>query len=66
MRLNNNLIINISVTIISFFSSLTLTLINPIHNYITNYWINALLAVFGSSIVMALTSIGEYFSEKKR
>ena len=67
MKLHKRLIyIGTVIILLTFIASLFLVIKNTENDSIINYWINVLLAIFGSSIVMVLTSIGSYLSERKR
>lgn len=67
MKLHKRLIyIGTVIIILTFITSLFLVINNTENDSIINYWVNVLLAIFGSSIVMVLTSIGSYLSERKR
>lgn len=67
MKLNKKLFwIGTVVALLTFAVSFILVSNNSNEDYLINYWINVSLAVFGSSVVMILTSIFGYFVERKK
>lgn len=69
MKLNRNLIIISSCLVLfTFILSLILTysLHTPIDEHKFSFWVNVLLAIFGSSVVMIYTSLWGYFSERQK
>lgn len=69
MKLNKNLIIISSCLVLfTFILSLILTYSfhTPFEEHTISFWVNVLLAIFGSSVVMLFTSVWGYFSERKK
>lgn len=66
MRMNKRLFyVGSFVAILTFLASLILTVMNKTENSSINYSINVLLAIFGSSFVLIITSIWGYLNERK-
>ena len=66
MRMNKRLFyVGSFVAILTFLASLILTVMNKTENISINYSINVLLAIFGSSFVLIITSIWGYLNERK-
>ncbi len=69
MKLNkNHIIISSCLVLLTFILSLILTYSSNTlsENSKISFWINVLLAIFGSSVVMLFTSLWGYFSERKK